>query len=137
MWCAAAHIALHGGAWWAALGTPQSSGTKLHSVSGDCERPGIYEYPFGVTIEQILEVRQGAVCTSGDARRFLLKDGIRYGHILDPRTGWPVVAAPRLVTVAAGNCTEAGLLSTLAMLSGAGAEEFLAAQQVPHWIVRD
>ena len=52
--CAAAHIALHGGAWWAAIGTPQSSGTKLHSVSGDCERPGIYEYPFGVTIEQIL-----------------------------------------------------------------------------------
>ncbi len=52
--CAAAHIALHSGAWWAAMGTPQSSGTKLHSVSGDCERPGIYEYPFGVTIEQIL-----------------------------------------------------------------------------------
>jgi [NiFe] hydrogenase diaphorase moiety large subunit len=52
--CAATHIALHGGAWWAAMGTPQSSGTKLHAVSGDCERPGIYEYPFGVTIEQIL-----------------------------------------------------------------------------------
>jgi len=52
--CAAAHIALRGGAWWAVMGAPQSSGTKLHSVSGDCERPGIYEYPFGVTIEQIL-----------------------------------------------------------------------------------
>jgi len=93
--------------------------------------------PASARTEQILEVRQGAVCTSGDARRFLLKDGVRYGHILDPRTGWPVVSAPRLVTVAAGNCTEAGLLSTLAMLSGEGAEEFLAAQQVPHWIVRD
>jgi len=93
--------------------------------------------PAAARTEQILEVRQGAVCTSGDARRFLLRDGIRYGHILDPRTGWPVVSAPRLVTVAAGNCTEAGLLSTLAMLAGAGAEAFLAAQQVPHWIVRD
>ena len=52
--CAAAQVAVRGGAWWAAIGTPHSSGTKLHSVSGDCERPGVYEYPFGVTIEQIL-----------------------------------------------------------------------------------
>ena len=52
--CAAAHIAAQGGAAWAAIGTAQSSGTKLHSVSGDCERPGVYEYPFGVTLEQIL-----------------------------------------------------------------------------------
>jgi thiamine biosynthesis lipoprotein len=92
--------------------------------------------PAAARTEQILEVRQGAICTSGDARRFLLKEGIRYGHILDPRTGWPVTSAPRLVTVAGRNCTEAGLLSTLAMLSGAGAEAFLEAQQVPHWVVR-
>ena len=52
--CAAAQIALHGGAWWSAIGTPDSSGTKLHSVSGDCERPGVYEYPFGVTVAEIL-----------------------------------------------------------------------------------
>jgi [NiFe] hydrogenase diaphorase moiety large subunit len=59
---AAAHIAERGGAWWAAIGTTASSGTKLHSVSGDCARPGIYEYPFGVTIEQIL-----ADCGARDA----------------------------------------------------------------------
>ena len=53
--CAAAHIALHGGAWWAAIGTPKSTGTKIHSVSGDCERPGLYEYPFGTRIGRILE----------------------------------------------------------------------------------
>jgi [NiFe] hydrogenase diaphorase moiety large subunit len=52
--CAAAHIAERGGSWWAAIGTTASSGTKLHSVSGDCARPGVYEYPFGVAIEQIL-----------------------------------------------------------------------------------
>jgi [NiFe] hydrogenase diaphorase moiety large subunit len=44
--CAVAHIARHGGAWWAGIGTPQSTGTKIHSVSGDCERPGLYEYPL-------------------------------------------------------------------------------------------
>lgn len=53
--CAAAHIAVHGGAWWAAIGTPKSTGTKIHSVSGDCERPGLYEYPFGTRIVRILE----------------------------------------------------------------------------------
>lgn len=53
--CAVTHIAMHGGAWWAAIGTAQSTGTKIHSVSGDCERPGIYEYPFGTRVGRILE----------------------------------------------------------------------------------
>ncbi len=48
-------IALHGGAAFAAMGTAQSAGTKLLSVSGDCDRPGIYEFPFGVTVRQVLE----------------------------------------------------------------------------------
>ncbi|MDH5538814.1 MAG: NAD(P)H-dependent oxidoreductase subunit E [Rhizobacter sp.] len=54
-YCAAAHIALRGGAWWAAIGTAKSTGTKIHSVSGDCDRPGLYEYPFGTRIGRILE----------------------------------------------------------------------------------
>ena len=53
--CAASHIALNGGAWWAAMGTAKSSGTKIHSISGDCERPGLYEYPFGTSITRMLE----------------------------------------------------------------------------------
>ncbi len=82
------------------------------------------------------ELRRGGVATSGDARRFLLKQGIRYGHILDPRTGWPARAAPRSVTVAGGTCTEAGILATLAMLYGAQAEAFLDAQGVEYWCTR-
>ena len=53
--CAASRIALRGGAWWSGIGTAQSSGTKIHSVSGDCQRPGLYEYPFGTTVEQVLQ----------------------------------------------------------------------------------
>ena len=52
--CAAAMVALKDGAWYAAIGTPKSAGTKILSVSGDCERPGIYEYPFGVTVREVL-----------------------------------------------------------------------------------
>jgi len=53
--CAAALIARRGGEWYASIGTARSTGTKVLSVSGDCKRPGIYEYPFGVTVRQVLE----------------------------------------------------------------------------------
>ncbi len=52
---AACLIAAHGGAWYAGHGTEKSAGSKILSVSGDCERPGIYEYPYGVTVRQVLE----------------------------------------------------------------------------------
>ncbi len=52
---AAARIAVFGADWFRSEGTEESTGTKLLSVSGDCERPGIYEYPYGVTIRQVLE----------------------------------------------------------------------------------
>jgi [NiFe] hydrogenase diaphorase moiety large subunit len=51
---AAAHIALRGGEWFAAHGTEKSKGTKILSISGDCTHPGIYEYPFGTTVREIL-----------------------------------------------------------------------------------
>jgi len=86
--------------------------------------------------EKVIRLSQGALATSGDARRFVLKDGVRYGHILDPITGWPVRDAPRSITVAADTCTEAGMLSSLAMLNGAEAEKFLKAQGVQFWCQR-
>jgi len=51
---AAALIAIHGADWFHCPGTEDSTGTKLLSISGDCDKPGIYEYPFGVSIQQIL-----------------------------------------------------------------------------------
>lgn len=78
---------------------------------------------------------RGALTTSGDARRFLMKDGVRYSHILDPTTGWPVPAAPRAVTVIAATCLEAGMLSTFAMLQGREARAFLETQEVAFWCV--
>ncbi len=52
---AAAMIAGRGGDWYRSFGTAKSAGTKILSISGDCERPGIYEYPFGVSVRQVLE----------------------------------------------------------------------------------
>jgi thiamine biosynthesis lipoprotein len=83
-----------------------------------------------------LELRRGALATSGDTHRFVLAQGTRYSHILDPRSGWPVSGAPRSVTVAAATCTQAGMLTTLAVLAGKNAERFLDAESVPHWVIR-
>jgi thiamine biosynthesis lipoprotein len=83
---------------------------------------------------RMIDVRQGALATSGDTYRYVARDGHRYTHILDPRTGCPVDNAPRSVTVAAGSCTQAGMLTTLALLHGAGAEEFLEEAQVQFWL---
>jgi thiamine biosynthesis lipoprotein len=84
----------------------------------------------------LLELSHGGLATSGDTHRFLVRDGVRYGHILDVRTGWPVLNVPRSVTVAASSCVEAGMLATFAMLRGSGAESFLDEQGVRYWCLR-
>lgn len=82
----------------------------------------------GEAVNNYIAISKGGVATSGDANRFLLHQGRRYSHVLDAKTGWPVENAARSVTVAAANSTLAGMLATLAILQGAGAEEFLSSQ---------
>lgn len=53
--CCAARILEKGSDWFAGIGTKDSTGTKLLSISGDCENPGVYEVPYGTTIEHMLE----------------------------------------------------------------------------------
>ena len=52
----AARIMENGAAWFSSFGTAKSAGTKLMSVSGDCARPGVYELPFGVTVNELLDL---------------------------------------------------------------------------------
>ena len=85
---------------------------------------------------KLIDISAGGLATSGDVRRHIIRHGKRYGHILNPKTGWPVEGAPCSVTVAAATCTEAGILATLAMLQGRDAEAFLAAQEVQYWVLR-
>lgn len=54
--CCAARIMELGGAWFGDFGTGRTTGTKLFSVSGDCERPGVYELPFGITVQDLLDL---------------------------------------------------------------------------------
>lgn len=111
----------------------------LVNLGGDLQisQPRVGNKPWLVGIEnskQVIPLLQGALATSGDSKRFLEKEGIRYSHILNPKTGWPVADAPPSVTVIASLCVQAGLLATLALLQGGEAEGFLRAQEVEYWI---
>jgi thiamine biosynthesis lipoprotein len=132
----------------ASLAASRSEASCLINFGGDLAAVGgaADDLPWRVGIESVeagvsepsrrIQFRRGGLATSGDARRFLLKDGVRYSHILDPLTGWPVANAPRSVTVAADTCTQAGMLCTFAMLMGADAERFLEEQSVQFWCMR-
>ncbi len=53
---AATQIIIRGASWFRSMGTPVSAGTKVLSISGDCEKPGIYEVEFGLTLKELLEM---------------------------------------------------------------------------------
>ena len=61
---------------------------------------------------------------------------MRYSHILNAKTGWPIVLAPRSITVVAPQCIQAGILATLALMQGEQAESFLTEQEIKFWAIR-
>lgn len=54
--CAAVKIMLNGGEWYKKMGTTESSGTKVLSISGDCRNAGIYEVEWGFNVNDILDL---------------------------------------------------------------------------------
>ncbi len=52
--CAVPRVMDMGAGWFSEIGSKGSAGTKLLSISGDCQSPGVYEYPFGVRLDQVL-----------------------------------------------------------------------------------
>ena len=76
------HIVTHGGAAFAAIGSAQSTGTRLFCLSGSIRHPGVYEAPFGITLASLLEMAGGlepgrslrAVLLGGAAGTFLRSD---------------------------------------------------------------
>lgn len=111
----------------AAIGTPE----------------GVQGWPVGIRhpVEKNSAVAQihlpeGGLASSGDYERCLIIDGKRYGHILDPRTGWPVQGLVA-VSVLAGQCLVAGSSATIAMLRSADeALEWLEGLGLP-WLAID
>ena len=69
-------------------------------------------------IYRVASLRDAAFATSGDYRNFFVRDGVRYSHVLDPRTGRPVANGVVSVSVLAPDCTLADGLATAVMVMG-------------------
>ena len=81
-----------------------------------------------------LELSHGALATSGDYERCMVVAGQRYGHVLNPKSGWPVRHLAS-VSVVAEFCVVAGSASTIAMLKEEQGPAWLAALGLPHlWV---
>ncbi len=80
-----------------------------------------------------IAVRSGGLATSGDYERCMVVDGVRYSHLLDPRTGESFRDGPACISVRAPHCLVAGVTATIAMLHvEPESERFLAELGLPH-----
>jgi thiamine biosynthesis lipoprotein len=86
--------------------------------------------------DKVILLSNGGVATSGDKNKYLMHNGKKLSHILNPKTGWPIANAPRSVTVIAPNCTEAGAISTLSSLMGTNCEKFLKSEAQEYYVIR-
>lgn len=126
------------------------SGGILVNFGGDIRamRPRIGGQPWQVGVEalsvgqgksmpRVIPIKKGAIATSGNTYRYVVdKHGRTLGHILHPKTGWPISSGPASVTVIGDTAIQAGLIATLAMLKGKQAETFLTEQKVPYFCQR-
>jgi thiamine biosynthesis lipoprotein len=106
---------------------PMPDGRPWHLGIAHPRRPG--------QVIVSVELRTGALATSGDYERYFERKGRRYCHLLNPFTGWPVQHW-QSISIVAPACLAAGALSTVAMLKGPQAPAFLSAQGVA-WIAVD
>ena len=70
-------------------------------------------------VYMVVELQNQGFATSGDYRNFFTVDGIRYSHVMDPRTGFPVSNGVVSASIISGNCTMADGLATAVMVMGA------------------
>lgn len=83
---------------------------------------------------QTIALQQGALASSGDYERCIMLAGVRYGHVLNPKTGWPVRHLVA-VSVVADFCVLAGSAATIAMLKELQGKPWLQALGLPHlWV---
>jgi thiamine biosynthesis lipoprotein len=99
--------------------------------NGEPWRIGLRDPREGTSLAGEAAILKGALATSGDYERCIEIGGKRYGHILDPRTGWPVEGLAS-VTVLAESCLLAGSVATIAMLRGRAGGAWLKSLDLPY-----
>lgn len=103
-------------------------------ADGSPWRVGIRHPRDAGAVLQTLDLYNGALASSGDYERCVTLNGIRYGHVLNPKTGWPV-RRMACVSVIGDFCVVAGSAATIAMLKEDKGPEWLGELGLPHlWV---
>ncbi len=95
--------------------------TLGHNATGAPWRIGIERPSAGQVVQKPIAVSGKSIATSGDYRNYYERDGKRFTHTIDPRTGYPVEHRLASVTVIADTCAEADGLATAINVMGAEA----------------
>ncbi|MBT5795962.1 MAG: FAD:protein FMN transferase [Porticoccaceae bacterium] len=103
---------------------------------GDPWRLAIESPSLTEAVAQVLNLEAGAVATSGDYRNYFERDGVRYSHTIDPRSGRPTTHSVASVTVVADTCAEADAWATALMVMNSDQAVDLANElKIPVYIV--
>lgn len=82
------------------------------------EEPKNERYTLNQQVKSVIKINNKAMATSGNYRNYYYKDGKKYSHIIDPRTGYPTTSNMLSATVVADNCATADAYATALMVVG-------------------
>lgn len=82
------------------------------------DRPEENNFIPGSDLQAVISIKDRALATSGNYRKFYVEDGIKYSHTIDPRTGFPVRSTLLSATILAENCALADGIATACMVMG-------------------
>ncbi len=105
---------------------PRIGGDPWRVAISDPSKP---EFPL-----RLVDLSHGALASSGSYARCIEIKGIKYGHLLNPRTGYPFTGTAA-ATVLADQCVVAGSLATIALLKAPDAQQFLEQMALPFLVV--
>lgn len=83
--------------------------------------------------QRTIGVSNQAIATSGNYRKFYIKDGKKYAHTIDPRTGFPIQHSLLSATIVGPECVMADALATASMVMGRGEAKAMLEQHFPEY----
>jgi thiamine biosynthesis lipoprotein len=97
--------------------------SKGHNAEGKVWRVGIDRPAEGSMIpgrelQAVVELKNRGLATSGNYRTFIVENGVKYAHTINPKTGYPVMSNLLSATIVAKNCMIADAYATVCMVAG-------------------
>ena len=86
---------------------------------GEAWRVAVEQPQLLSSVDRVINLSDSAIATSGDYRNYFERDGVRYSHTIDPKTGMPIVHHLASTTVLASTCAEADAWATAFLVLGA------------------